>query len=66
MISVVGVKSLVENKVNLDVTKNMVIVAVMLTIGVGGAIINYGTFSLSGVGLAAVVGIILNLLLPNK
>ncbi len=66
MISVVGIKSLLDNKVNLDKTKNMVIIAVMLTIGVGGAIISYGTFSLSGVGLAAVVGVVLNLILPNK
>lgn len=66
MISVVGVKALVDSKTNLDKTKNMVIVAVMLTIGVGGAIISQGNFSLGGVGLAAVVGVVLNLVLPNK
>ena len=38
----------------------------MLTTGVGGAALNLGTFSLSGVGLSAVIGIVLNLLLPNK
>jgi len=66
MITVVGIKSITDSKTNLDNTKNMVIVAIMLTIGVGGAIITYGSFSLYGVGLAAIVGIILNLVLPNN
>ncbi len=66
MITVVGIKSIIDSKANLDLTKNMIIVGVMLTIGVGGAVITRGTFSLAGVGLAAIVGILLNLLLPNK
>jgi uracil permease len=66
MISVVGIKTLLDSKTNLNNTKNMVIVAIMLTIGVGGAMITYGNFSLGGVGLAAVIGVILNLILPNK
>ena len=66
MITVVGIKSITESKTNLNKTKNMVILGVMLIIGVGGAVISYGTFSLAGVGLASIVGIILNLLLPDK
>jgi uracil permease len=66
MITVVGIKSLFDNKINLDKTKNMIIVSVMLIFGVGGAIISFGTFSLIGVGLASVIGIILNLILPDK
>jgi uracil permease len=38
---------------------------VVLTIGIGGAILKSGNFSLGGIGLAAVVGIILNLILPK-
>jgi uracil permease len=66
MITVVGIKSIIDSKSNLNITKNMIIVGVMLTIGVGGAVITSGIFSLAGVGLAAIVGILLNLLLPNK
>jgi len=66
MISVVGIRSIIDSKADLNKTKNMVIVSVMLTIGVGGAVISYGTFSFAGVGLASVVGIALNLILPNK
>jgi uracil permease len=66
MITVVGIKSITESKTNLNKTKNMVIVGTMLIIGVGGAIITAGTFSLAGVGLASVAGIVLNLVLPEK
>ena len=36
-----------------------------LTIGIGGAVISWGNFSLAGIGLAAVAGILLNLILPG-
>jgi uracil permease len=64
-IASVGIKTLVDNHVNLSVTRNQVIVSIVLTIGIGGAIISYGNFSLSGIGLASVVGVILNLILPE-
>jgi len=64
MIASIGIKSLVESKTNMAETRNQVIVSVVLTVGIGGAIIQYGTFSLAGIGLAALVGIILNLILP--
>ncbi|MDD3178597.1 MAG: solute carrier family 23 protein, partial [Candidatus ainarchaeum sp.] len=65
MITNVGIKTLINNKINLDKTRNMIIIGVILTIGVGGAIINFGNFSLEGVGLASIIGIILNLILPK-
>ncbi|HDR51181.1 MAG TPA: uracil-xanthine permease [Mariniphaga anaerophila] len=64
MIASIGIKSLVESKTNMTETRNQVIVSVVLTVGIGGAIIQYGTFSLAGIGLAALVGILLNLILP--
>jgi len=64
MIASIGIKSLVESKTNMAETRNQVIVSIVLTVGIGGAIIQYGTFSLAGIGLAALVGILLNLLLP--
>ena len=65
MIASIGIKSLVDSKTNLSETRNQVIVSIVLTIGIGGAVIEYGTFSLAGIGLAATVGIILNLVLPK-
>lgn len=65
MIASIGIKSLVESKTNMAETRNQVIVSVVLTVGIGGAIIQYGTFSLAGIGLAALVGILLNLILPQ-
>lgn len=65
-IATVGIQSLVRNKVDFSQTRNIIIGSIMLTTGVGGAELTAGTFSLSGIGLAAVVGIILNLVLPNK
>jgi len=65
MIASIGIKSLVDGKTNMAETRNQVIVSVVLTVGIGGAMIQYGTFSLAGIGLAALVGILLNLVLPN-
>jgi len=63
-----GVKVLVKEKVNFSNMKNLVIAGAMLVIGLGGATIaiNDAT-SLSGMSLAALVGIVLNLILnPGK
>ncbi|MCK3685986.1 uracil-xanthine permease family protein [Maribellus sp. YY47] len=65
MIASIGIKTLVDSKADMGETRNQVIVSVVLTVGIGGAIISYGHFSLAGIGLAATVGIILNLLLPK-
>ncbi len=65
MIAFIGIKTLVESKSSLSETRNQVIVSVVLTVGIGGAVIQYGNFSLAGIGLAATVGIILNLILPQ-
>ena len=64
-IAAVGIQNLVNNKVDLNETRNIIIVSVVLTLGIGGAIIPMGSFSLSGIGLSAVAGVILNLVLPN-
>ncbi len=63
-ISSVGIQSMVKNKVDFSVTRNIIITSIMLTVGVGGAVLSAGGFSLTGVGLSACVGILLNLILP--
>lgn len=65
MIASIGIKTLIDAKANLSETRNQVIVSLVLTIGIGGAIIEYGTFSLAGIGLAATIGIFMNLILPK-
>lgn len=64
-IASVGVQNLMNNKVDLNQTRNVIIVSVTLTSGIGGAIFSVGNFSMSGIGLAAIVGVVLNLLLPK-
>lgn len=64
-IASIGVHNLIQNHVDLNQTRNLIIVSVTLTLGIGGAIIQFGNFSMSGIGLSAVTGIVLNLLLPR-
>ena len=66
MIASIGIKTLIHSKTNLDNTRNMVIISVILTVGIGGAAIQFGNFSMAGIGLASIVGVILNLLLPDR
>jgi uracil permease len=66
MIASIGIKTLVDAKTNFSITRNQVIVSIILTVGIGGAQISYGNFSLAGIGLASIVGVILNLILPKK
>ena len=65
-IASVGIQNLVNHKVDLNETRNIIIVSVVLTLGIGGAILSMGSFSLSGIGLAAVAGVILNLVIPQS
>jgi len=64
-IASVGIQNLMRSKVDLNKTRCIIIVSVTLTLGIGGAVIPMGSFSLSGIGLAAVAGVLLNLLLPK-
>jgi uracil permease len=66
MIASIGIKTLIDNKIDFSITRNQVIVSVILTIGIGGAQLSYGNFSLAGIGLASVVGVLLNLVLPKS
>lgn len=75
MISAIGVRNLVENKVDLSKSRNVIIAALILVLAIGikfsaaGAIIipvGSVTISLSGLAVAALVGIIVNAVLPGK
>ncbi|RRC98708.1 uracil-xanthine permease family protein [Prevotella sp. OH937_COT-195] len=64
-IASVGINNLVQHKVNMSETRNVIIISVTLTMGIGGAVLSFGDFALSGIGLSAIVGVLLNLLLPK-
>jgi uracil-xanthine permease len=64
-IASVGVQNLIQHKVDLNQTRNVIIISVTLTVGIGGAVLTWGNFTISGIGLSALVGVILNLILPQ-
>jgi uracil permease len=64
-ITVVGLNTLVRSRVNLTEPRNLVIASLILVGGIGGMTVSIGTFSLSGIGLAGLAGVILNLVLPE-
>ncbi|KOP82070.1 uracil permease [Bacillus sp. FJAT-21945] len=62
-----GLRMLVENKIDFGKNRNLVISSVILVIGVGGAALRFSeTFAIEGMALAAIVGVILNLILPGR
>ncbi|NLB89954.1 MAG: uracil-xanthine permease [Clostridiales bacterium] len=81
MIAAVGLRTLVENQVDFTNSRNLIIVAIMLVFGLGGATIDiplgdrmiaetgelqHNVLSFSGTALAAVLGIVLNVVLPEE
>lgn len=69
-IAVNGLKVLIKNQIDFEKTKNIVVASTMLVLGLGGASISIisGDLSItiSGMSLAAIIGIILNLILPDE
>ncbi len=69
-IAVNGLKVLIENKIDFGKSKNIVVASTMLVLGLGGAAISIVSgdlsITISGMSLAATVGILLNLLLPEE
>ena len=71
MISAVGVRNIVENRVDFTNSRNVIVAALILVLAIGikygaGDAISIGFTSLSGLAVAALVGIILNAILPGK
>ena len=66
MISSIGIKNMVDARVNLSNPKVLMITATMLVLGLGGAAFSLGPINLSGLGLAAIFGVVLNLILRPK
>ncbi len=75
MISAVGVRNVVENQVDFTKSRNVIIAAVIMVLAIGISYSSMGaisfavggvTISLSGLAVAAIVGILLNAILPGK
>jgi len=64
IIASIGMGTLIKENVDLTCTRNMVIVSMILVFAIGGMTFNFGSVSFSGIGLGALVGIFLNLILP--
>jgi uracil permease len=64
-IASVGINNLIKNKIDMGNTRNLVIVSLILTLGIGGAELTFGNFTIGGIGLAALTGVLLNLILPQ-
>ncbi len=69
-IAVNGLKVLIQNQVDFNKTKNVIVASSMLVLGLGGAAISIVSgdlaVTISGMSLAAIVGILINLFLPNE
>ncbi|MGD2089762.1 MAG: solute carrier family 23 protein [Candidatus Aminicenantes bacterium] len=62
MIASIGVKNMVDHQVDFTDARILITSAAMLVLGLGGAKFSFGEFELSGLGLAAIVGILLNVI----
>jgi uracil permease len=67
MIASVGVRTVVENQIDFKQPRNLFISSIILVVGIGGAIVKlWGGIQIGGMGLAAILGIILNQILPKE
>ncbi|MDH2924428.1 uracil permease [Nicoletella semolina] len=64
-IAAVGMSTLIRAKIDMGEARNLCIVSVVMTFGIGGMLVNVGEFSLKGISLCAIVAILLNLILPK-
>jgi uracil permease len=65
MIASIGIRTLVEKQIDFSDSRNLVIASTILVIGISKIELAIGPFNLAGMGLAAIIGIILNLILPQ-
>lgn len=66
MIASNGLRILVDNHINYERKRNLIITSVVLVIGIGGTYLQLGKFQLTSIALATLFGILLNLVLPEK
>ena len=65
MIAATGISNMIQNKTDMSNTRNLIIVSLILTTGIGGAVLTIGSISMTGIGLSALLGVVLNLIIPH-
>ena len=65
MIAATGINNMIHNKTDMSNTRNLIIVSLILTTGIGGAVLTVGNISMTGIGLSALIGVVLNLIIPQ-
>ncbi len=65
MITVIGINTLVKSGQDLTTPRNLIIVSVILVCGIGGMKFTAGSFAIEKIGLAGVLGLLLNIILPK-
>ncbi|WP_010193086.1 solute carrier family 23 protein [Bacillus sp. m3-13] len=60
-----GLRMLIDNKVDFNIKRNLIIAAVITVIGIGGAFIKIDNFQIPAMAMAAIIGVVLNLVLPQ-
>ena len=65
-ITLSGIRTIKDNNIDLNNNKNITIIAAVLTLGVSGAICDFGVVKIETTALAMIVGIILNLILKDR
>lgn len=65
IIATLGISTLIKSNTDFTCPRNMVIVSMILVFSIGGMTFNFGGVPFSGIGLGAIVGILLNLILPQ-
>jgi len=65
IIASIGLGTMVREQVDMNDPRNMIIVSMILVLAIGGMVVDMGGVAFSGIGLGAIVGIVLNLVLPK-
>lgn len=65
-IATAGIQVMVENKIDMGLKRNLMIASTVMVIGIGNAYLQLGKFQFTGLAFATVIGIVLNLILPQK
>ena len=66
MVASVGIRTLVNAKVDFSKPRNLCIASAILILGIGGAALSFGSITLDGMAFAAIAGIILHFVLPGR
>lgn len=61
-----GLRVMISNKIDFDKKRNLMIASAILVIGIGNAYLQLGQYQFSGLAVAAILGIVLNLILPQQ